>query len=222
MGSFIVTGGLGRLGRAVVEVLAGEGHRVAVVDLAEGADDLDLVIGGVDLADEAAVAEAFARAAALLGAVDGLVNIAGGFTWAKVAGSPAETFDRMYRMNLRTAAVASNAVLAHLRDGGAIVNIGAASAAQPGIGVAAYAASKAGVAALTVSLAEELRGRRIRVNAVLPTILDTPANRADMPDADPGTWVSPAAAGRVIAFLLSDAAGAITGASIPLSMGQGG
>lgn len=221
MGNHIVTGGLGTLGRAVVEVLAREGHRVAVVDLAESGDDVDLVIGGVDLADEGAVADAFAHAAALLGPIDGLVNIAGGFTWTKVAGGDADAFDAMYRMNLRTAAVSSQAVLAHLRDGGAIVNIGAASIAAPGVGVAAYTASKAGVAAFTASLAEELRERRIRVNAVLPTILDTPANRADMPDADPGGWVSPAAAGRVIAFLLSDAAGAVTGAAIPLSMGQG-
>ena len=95
---------------------------------------------------------------------------------------------------------------------------GAAGAIRPGTGMAPYAASKAGVLALTESLAEELRGRGIRVNAVLPTIIDTPTNRADMPDADTSAWVRPEAAARAIAFLLSAQAGAVTGAAIPLSL----
>ena len=113
--------------------------------------------------------------------------------------------------------VASREVLKHIGNGGAIVNVGAAAAANPAIGMAPYAASKAGVMALTKSLAEELRERSIRVNAILPTIIDTPANRRDMPDADPSGWVKPEAIAKVVAFLLSDDAAPITGAGIPLS-----
>jgi NAD(P)-dependent dehydrogenase (short-subunit alcohol dehydrogenase family) len=109
--------------------------------------------------------------------------------------------------------------LPHLvESGGAIVNVGAAAAANPATGMAPYTASKAGVAALTASLADELRGRSVRVNAVLPTIIDTPANRADMPDADTSAWVKPSSIARVIAFLISPEAGSITGASVPLSL----
>lgn len=218
MANFIVTGGLGVLGRAVVAELAGQGHRVAAVDIAPAPDDAGggTVFGSVDLADEAAVGTAFGAAVAALGGLDGLVNVAGGFAWEPVEGGSLETWDAMQRINLRTALVATRTALPHLGAGGAIVNIGAAAAARPGTGMAPYAASKAGVMALTQSLAEELKARGIRVNAVLPTILDTPANRRDMPDADPAAWVQPAAAARVIAFLLSDAAGPINGAGIPL------
>lgn len=219
MGQVIVTGGLGALGRAVATTLKDRGHMVAVIDLATGASDADTVIGGVDLADVAAVSAAFAQAAAAMGGVDALINVAGGFTWEPVETGAVESWDAMYRINLRTAAIASRAVLAHLRSG-AIVNVGAAAAAAPGLGMAPYAASKAGVMALTQSLAEELKGRGIRVNAVLPTILDTPANRRDMPDADTGGWVSPRSAAKVVAFLISADAAAVTGVGITLSLGD--
>lgn len=221
MGNVIVTGAFGTLGRAVAAELAARGHAVAVVDLAPVPDGLDaaFALGGVDLADEAAVDAAYARIAERLNGVDGLVNVAGGFVWEPVEGGSTNSWDRMYGVNLRTALASTRAALPFLlKAGGAIVNVGAAGAAQPGAGMAPYAASKAGVRALTESLAEELRAKRVRVNAILPTILDTPANRADMPDADPSAWVQPRAAARVIAFLLSDEAGAITGASIPLSL----
>jgi NAD(P)-dependent dehydrogenase (short-subunit alcohol dehydrogenase family) len=221
MGNFIVTGGRGALGRAVVEALAEGGGRVAIIDRGPHAPlaGTALVVGEVDLADQAKVEAAFARIAAELGPIDGLANIAGGFTWQTVAKGAIEGFDAMYQTNLRTVAATCRAVLPHLSDGGGIVNVGAASAARPGVGLAAYAASKAGVMALTMSLAEELRARRVRVNAVLPTTLDTPANRRDMPDADTSQWVRPEAAAKVIAFLLSPEAGPVTGAGIPLSLG---
>lgn len=221
MAKLIVTGSSGVLGRAVVSELARRDHRVCGIDLAPAPPESPAVtaIGDVDLADEGAVAAAFASAADRLGGLDGLVNIAGGFVWQTMADGDLDAWDRMYRINLRTAAVSCRAALPHLRaPGGAIVNVGAAGAVQPGTGMAPYAASKAGVRALTESLAEEVRGRGIRVNAVLPTIIDTPANRADMPDADRSEWVRPEAAARVIAFLLSDEAGAITGAGVPLSL----
>ena len=221
MANVIVTGGFGALGRAVASELAARGHAVAAVDLAPAPVPYDaaLALGGVDLGDEAAVAAAYARIAATLGGIDALVNIAGGFVWEPVDGGTLDSWERMFRTNLRTAVVSTRAALPHLlQNGGAIVNIGANSATQPGTGMAPYAASKSGVRALTESLAEELRGRGVRVNAVLPTIIDTPTNRADMPDADTSAWVRPEAVARVIAFLISDQAGAITGASIPLSL----
>ena len=221
MPNMIIAGGLGILGQAIVSEVARRGNRVAVVDFANGDhQDADLIIGGCDLADEAAGAAAYQQVATELGPICGLANVAGGFLWETVEQGSLDSWDRMYRMNLRTTAASSQAILPHLGNGGSIVNVGAAAAAAPNIGMAPYAASKAGVAALTQSLAEELRPRRIRVNAVLPTILDTPTNRAEMPDADRKDWISPDDAARVIAFLLSSDAAAVTGAQISLSFGS--
>lgn len=220
-GKVIVAGGFGILGRAVVEGLQTRGFQVAVVDMAPVPENHSAhhAIGGVDLADPEAVAKAYAQVADALGAIDGVVNVAGGFTWETMADGAIDSWDRMYRMNLRTAAVSSAAALPHLtKQGGAIVNVGAAAAAGAAMGMAPYAASKAGVMALTESLADEMRSKSVRVNAVLPTIIDTPANRADMPDADRSEWVKPEAAARVIAFLLSDDSAAVTGAGIRLSL----
>jgi NAD(P)-dependent dehydrogenase (short-subunit alcohol dehydrogenase family) len=124
----------------------------------------------------------------------------------------------MYEMNVRTALLASQAALPHLlaRGAGRIVNVGALAAAQAASGMGAYAASKAGVARLTEAMAEELKDRNITVNAVLPSILDTPANRAEMPKADPSKWVTPDALARVIVFLMSGDAAPITGALVPV------
>jgi len=121
-------------------------------------------------------------------------------------------------MNLRSALLASQAALPLLlaQKTSAIVNVGAAAALKAGLGMGAYAAAKAGVARLTEALAEEFKTRGLRVNAVLPSVLDTPANRADMPEADPALWVGTAELSRVIAFLLSDEASAVTGASVPV------
>lgn len=218
MGNIIVGGGLGALGRAVAATLKQAGHKVAVIDMvaADGADPF--VFGGVDLADEAAVERAYDAAAAALGSIDGVANIAGGFVWETQHDGNIDSWDRMYRMNLRTAAVSSRAALRHLKPGGAIVNVGAASAVNPAVGFAPYAASKAGVMALTESLADELRPSRIRVNAVLPSVIDTPANRADMPDADTSAWVRPEAAADVVAFLLSAEAASVTGVGVKLTL----
>ena len=219
-GKYIVAGGFGVLGRAVREALEAQGHKVAVIDLApvpEGHQGP--AQGGVDLTDETRVASAFAALVQQLGGLDGVVNVAGGFLWETVAQGSLDSWDRMYGMNLRTALISSRAALAHLVKGGAIVNVGAAAATNVATGMAPYAASKAGVMALTESLAEELRGAGIRVNAVLPTIIDTPANRADMPDADTSAWVRPSAAAKVIAFLLSGDAACVTGVGVKLSVG---
>jgi NAD(P)-dependent dehydrogenase (short-subunit alcohol dehydrogenase family) len=125
----------------------------------------------------------------------------------------------MYAVNLKTAVCASKAALPHLigAGGGRIVNIGAGASAKAGAGMGAYVASKAGVAKLTEALAEETKAQGITVNAVLPSIIDTAANRADMPKADFSKWVKPAAIAELIAFLLSEEAADITAALIPIS-----
>ncbi|KEZ15992.1 Dehydrogenase with different specificities [Sphingobium yanoikuyae] len=218
-GVVAVTGAAGALGRAAVQVLRAAGWTVAGIDLGDvPADGVDLALGGIDLSDEQAVAGAAAKIGEALGGLDGLVNIAGGFSWETVEDGSVATWDRLYGMNVRTALIATRALLPLLRDGGgAIVNIGAAASVKAAAGMGAYAASKAGVARLTEALAEELKDAGVRVNAVLPSIIDTPANRADMPDADVSRWVSPEALGGVIAFLLSPAAEPITGALIPVT-----
>ena len=221
-GKVIVTGAFGVLGRAVVEHLAASGVAVASVDVAPapGGTPAKIELGGVDLTNQGAVEEAYAKAAAELGGITGLVNIAGGFIWELVVGGDLAHFDQMYQMNVRTAAVSCRSAIAHMGAGASIVNIGAFAAANnPGAGMASYAASKAGVHALTISLAEELKDKGVRVNAVMPTILDTPRNRADMPDADPAGWVKPSSAAKVIAFLLSSDSGPVTGALVPMTVG---
>jgi len=152
------------------------------------------------------------------GQIDGAVNIAGGFVWEPIEGGTLDSWDRMYRLNLRIATVSSRAALPYLTTGASIVNVGAAAAAGVSIGMTPYAASKAGVMALSESFADELKAKGVRVNAVLSTVIDTPVNRMDMPDADTSTWVKPASAVKVIAFLLSNDAASITGAGLRLSL----
>jgi NAD(P)-dependent dehydrogenase (short-subunit alcohol dehydrogenase family) len=221
----VVTGAFGVLGRALVQRALETGASVAQVDrggVALGAADptRNLIVGGVDLADPEATGAAFTRIGAHFGGIDVLLNIAGGFVWQKVEGGDLAAWDRMYAINLRTAVSACMAALPFLEKSGsgAIVNVGALGAAKAGAGMGAYAASKAGVAKLTESLAEELKGR-VTVNAVLPSIIDTPANRADMPDADFGKWVRPEELAEAILFLASKKSRAITGALLPVTGG---
>ncbi|OIJ43657.1 SDR family NAD(P)-dependent oxidoreductase [Massilia timonae] len=219
----VVTGGFGTLGRAVAQRLHADGARVALLDRApappSGLPAGALALGGVELADEQACQAAYGQVRETLGGIDGIVNVAGGFTWETVEGGALASWDRMYDTNLRTAVASCRAALPHLlaRGAGRIVNVGAAAAHKAGMGMGAYAASKAGVARLTEALAEELKDRGITVNAVLPSIIDTPANRADMPDADASRWVAPSQLAAVIAFLLSGDASALTGACIPVN-----
>ncbi|HET7562519.1 MAG TPA: SDR family oxidoreductase [Rhodanobacteraceae bacterium] len=214
-----ITGAFGSLGAAVVQAALAAGAQVAAIDRADAPADTHgaHAFGGVDLADSAQAKTAIDAAAKALGGLDALVNIAGTFRFEMLADGSAETWDFLYRVNVRTAVAASQAALAHLPDGGRIVNIGAASALKAGAGVGAYTASKAGVLRLTEALAEELKPRGITVNAVLPSILDTPPNRRDMPKADFDKWVKPAQLADVIVFLLSDASSAMTGALIPVT-----
>lgn len=217
-----VTGAFGSLGAAVVQAALVAGARVAAIDRADappaGIDPGQAErFGGVDLADTAQAQDVIDEAARTLGGLDALVNIAGTFRFETLADGSPDAWDFLYRINLRTAVAASKAALAHLPDGGRIINIGAAAALKAGAGMGAYAASKSGVMRLTESLAEELKPRGITVNALLPSIIDTPPNRKDMPKADFGKWVKPSQLAGVIVFLLSDQASAITGALIPVT-----
>ena len=218
---YAVTGGFGALGAVLGDVLAQAGARVALIGRGRAPAALPpraLALAGVDLGDAAAARAALDQAAQHFGRLDGLVNVAGGFQWEKIEGGRIDTWDQMFAINVRTALVASQAALPHLlaRGSARIVNVGAASASQAAMGMGAYAAAKSGVARLTEAMAEEFKDRGLTVNAVLPSILDTPANRADMPKADPARWVSPQALARVVLFLLSDDAAPITGALIPV------
>lgn len=214
-----VTGSFGALGAATVRAALDAGARVAAIDRAApptGGIGSATCIGGVDLADAVAARQALDAAAQALGGLDALVNIAGTFRYETVSDGSVDTWDLLYRVNLRTAVAASQAALAHLPRGGRIVNIGANAALKAGAGMGAYTASKSGVMRLTEALAEELKARDITVNAVLPSTLDTPANRADMPKADFSRWVAPGQLAGIIMFLLSPQASAITGALIPV------
>jgi NAD(P)-dependent dehydrogenase (short-subunit alcohol dehydrogenase family) len=145
------------------------------------------------------------------------LNIAGGFVWQTVAEGDETAWERMFTLNLKTVLNASKAALPFLIEAqGAIVNVGANAALAAGAGMGAYTASKAGVHKLTESLAQELKGR-VRVNAVLPSILDTPQNRKDMPKVDPAVWVKPENLAKVMLFLASDDAREVTGALIPVT-----
>lgn len=215
----VVTGALGSLGRAVSAAAAAAGATVVAVDVVNGDPAKGVEPSpALDLGDAEATRAALAAIAAKHGRIDALVNVAGGFRWETVADGSIDTWDLLYKLNVRTAVNASRAALPHFpTSGGRIVSIGANGAVKAGMGMGAYAASKAGVARFTEALAEELKSRNITVNAVLPSIIDTAPNRADMPDADFSTWVTPQALAEVILFLLSAHAEAVTGALIPVT-----
>ncbi|WP_061021715.1 SDR family oxidoreductase [Bradyrhizobium sp. CCH5-F6] len=216
----IVTGASGALGKVVTEAALARGARVAGIDHAPSqapavADRVE--IGGVDLSDPAQAKTAIETAAKHFGRLDALINIAGGFAFETVGDGDIKTWQRMHAQNVLTALNASRAALPHLAasKAGRIVNIGAMGALQAGSGMGPYAASKAAVHRLTEALAQEWKGQ-VTVNAVLPSIIDTKANRADMPKADFSKWVTPQELAEVILFLASDAASGVTGALIPV------
>jgi NAD(P)-dependent dehydrogenase (short-subunit alcohol dehydrogenase family) len=218
---FVITGALGALGRVVAEMALARGAKVAGVDHAQAqvpASSERLELGGVDLTDPAQAAKAIEAAARHFGKLDALINIAGGFAFETVADGDAQTWQRMFALNVMTARNASHAALPHLSASGAgrIVNVGAMGALQAGSGMGPYAASKAAVHRLTEALAAECKGK-VTVNAVLPSTIDTAANRASMPKADFSKWVTPQELTEVILFLTSDAASAVTGALIPVN-----
>jgi NAD(P)-dependent dehydrogenase (short-subunit alcohol dehydrogenase family) len=222
----VITGAFGALGSAVANAAAEQGRRTALLDIATPPATLNvldptrtLVVGSTDIASPSAARSAMAAVNDRFGRIDALINIAGGFRWQTIQDGDPQTWDELYRLNVTSTLNASIACLPYLRraKAGRIVNIGAAAALKAGAGMGAYAAAKSAVHRLTESLADELKAEGITVNAVLPSIIDTPANRKDMPDADRSKWVAPAELASVILFLASDAASALTGALIPVT-----
>jgi len=218
--TIIVTGAAGALGHVLVRRLAADGATVIGVGHTHDMAELGQAAfyGGVDLTDGADTQNAYATIAKRHGAIDGLANIAGGFSWETLSGGSPDTWDRMFAINVKTTLNSCRAALPLMSGRNAsIVNVGAAGAVRAGQGMGAYAASKSGVMRLTEALAEECKADGPRVNAVLPSIIDTEANRRDMPDEAFSRWVSPESLAGVIAFLLSDAAEAMTGALVPVT-----
>lgn len=217
----VVTGASGALGKVVAATALARGARVAAVDHAPSqvpATANWIELGGVDLTDATQARKAVDTVAAHFGRLDALINIAGAFTFEAVAEGDSKTWQRMYALNVLTALNASRSAIPYLAVAGSarIVNIGAMGALQAGAGMGAYAASKAGVHRLTEALAAEWKGK-ITVNAVLPSTIDTPANRASMPKADFAKWVTAEELADVILFLAGDAASAVTGALLPVA-----
>lgn len=221
----MVTGASGALGGVVAQRLHGAGAQLVLpvrhperLRLAFDATDRVAVLP-CEITDSESVA-AFARTVAERhGGVELLVNIAGGFRGGtNIADTPLEVWDEMIAANARSTFLMCRALLPTMlqRGEGAIVNIASRAAERGGAGVAAYSASKAAVLRITESLAAEIAKSGLRANCVLPSTIDTPANRAAMPDADRSDWVQPEAVADAILFLLSPLSRALNGAALPV------
>lgn len=217
----LVTGGTGGLGAAVTAELLGNGWRVVVPWVAERELERverrdDLVLVQADILDAGQAATAVEAAGDELRAV---VNLVGGFAQGgRVHETPVEDFEAMLRLNLRSAYLMCAAALPRLlaAGGGTIVCVSARAALRPFAGAAGYAVAKAGVLAFVDALDAEYRDDGVRSNAILPSVIDTPANRAAMPGADPSGWVQPVEIARTIRWLCSDDSSATSGAHVPV------
>ncbi|MEO8122726.1 MAG: SDR family NAD(P)-dependent oxidoreductase [Burkholderiales bacterium] len=228
--SVMVTGAAGHLGRAVAAAFGARGDRLVLVDRDQGA--LDRAFGGAsaptsetlllaaDLLDGARVAAAVGEAVQRFGRIDAVCHLAGGFRMGEPVHETSDAnWDFLFDINTRTLRNIARGVVPQMltQGSGRIVTVGAASASRGLAQMGAYTAAKSAAIRLTEAMSAELREHNINVNCVLPTIIDTPENRAAMPDADPARWVAPAALADVIVFLCSDAARAVHGAALPVS-----
>ncbi|MDL2409107.1 SDR family NAD(P)-dependent oxidoreductase [Rhizobium calliandrae] len=221
----MVTGAGGNLGKAVVTELIESGANVAAVQrhlrepgfrARSGQTGEILELDDVDLTDLSACQDAVRRSLEAFGRIDALVNTVGGFQTGAVEEQGLDQWDHMFQMNARTAYAISAAVLKPMQEAryGRIVHIAAAPGLKAGANQAAYAASKGAVIRLTEAIAAENRNRRITANCILPGTIDTPQNRAAMPNAKTDGWVQPADIAKLIGFLVSPAGGIVTGAAI--------
>jgi NAD(P)-dependent dehydrogenase (short-subunit alcohol dehydrogenase family) len=223
----MLTGAAGNLGQALAAAFAQQGARLVLLGRQtdamriifgeEGADRLYLA---TDLLDAQQVSAAFNAAVHRFARVDVLCNLAGGFRMGPAVHQTEDsTWDFLEDINVRTMLNMVRAVVPHMIEcgGGKIVNVGAFAAQRGVAAMGAYCAAKSSVVRLTESMAAELREKHINVNCVLPTIMDTPENRAAMPDADPARWVAPKDLANVIVFLASPAARAIHGVALPVT-----
>ncbi len=221
----LITGGSGGLGSAVTQGFLAAGWRVVVPIYDEAERDRvpeheRLVLEPADLSDAASAAAVAAIAAAEEAApLRAVVNLVGGFAAGeRVHETPIEDFEAQLRLNLRPTYLVCQATIPHLQagGGGAIVCVSSRAALRPFSGAAGYIVGKAGVLAFVDALATEYRQDDIRVNAILPSVIDTPANRRSMPDADHSRWVRPEQIADVVRFLCEDGAQAISGAHVPV------
>ena len=222
-----ITGAAGNLGMAVAQVFAHEGAQLVLLDRAPIGEAALVKLApaqclpiALDLCDATQVAAAVEQALARFVRIDVLCNLTGGFAMGDAVHATGDsTWDFLHDMNVRTLRNTSRAIVPQMlrQGGGKIVNVGANSAQRGLAHMGAYTAAKSEVLRLTEAMASELRAKNINVNCVLPSILDTPQNRAEMPDADPARWVSPHDLAQVIAFLASDAARALHGAAVPVT-----
>lgn len=222
----LITGGTGGLGSAVTNAFLGAGWRVVVPWVVEAElgrlgthDRLELV--RADLFDQADVAACAERAAADEHApLAAVVNLVGGFAMGgRLHETPIEDFDRMLRINLRPTYLVTQAALPHLiaAGGGSVVCVSARAAANPFPGASGYITAKAAVSALVGALAAEYGRDGVRVNAIMPGVIDTPANREDQPDADRSGWVRPEKIAETILFLCGHNGSAVSGGVIPVA-----
>lgn len=226
--TILVTGGTGALGGAVTQRLLDDGHRVAatfvVKEEAEAlresiGDTARLMLIETDVTDPGSIANTIEDVEAALGPIEGLVHLVGAWKGgAPVHDLPLDVWDRMLELNLRTAMLCCRAVLPSMRDAGwgRIVLTSSRTAREGRSGQSAYAVAKAGVAVLAEAIAEENRGLDVTANVVAPSTLDTPANRAVMPAADFSAWVPLADVAAGVSFLVSQEAGQLRGAWLPL------
>jgi NAD(P)-dependent dehydrogenase (short-subunit alcohol dehydrogenase family) len=222
----MITGAAGNLGRAVAQSFAHAGDALVLVGRTQesllrayGEETPQRLLAAADLLAPAQLDAAVRRALQGLGSIDVLCNIAGGFQMGEpVHETRDESWDLMMDLNVRTVLHTARAVVPHMlaRGQGRIINVGANAAIKGAAQMGAYVASKSAVLRLTETMAAELRERGINVNCVMPSIIDTPENRAAMPKADPARWVKPEQLAQVISFLASDAASALHGACIPV------
>jgi NAD(P)-dependent dehydrogenase (short-subunit alcohol dehydrogenase family) len=220
-GSVVVTGGTGGLGSAVTQTLLADGWHVVVPyhderELERVAQHERLELVEADLFEPLAAAAVIAHAA---GRVDALVNLVGGYEAAgRIHETPIEDFERQFRLNLRPTYLMCHAALPRMLDQGAgsIVCVSTRAVLRPFAGAAGYIASKTAVLAFVDSLAVEYTKDGVRTNAILPSVIDTPANRAGQPDADHSRWVKPDEIAAVIRFLCSDDSAPTSGAHIPV------
>ncbi len=215
----LIAGGSGALGQKVALAFAQAGARVITVDRnTPSVQAKGRLAIKADVTNEAEVQTLVNDVVREAGRIDVLVNLVGGFATGRVAETDAALWQRMLAMNLTAGFVLSKAVLPHMleRRAGRILHVAARAAVEPFPGAAAYIVSKSGLVALIRALSLEVAGTGVTTNAVLPSTMDTPANRASMPDADPTKWVKPESVAKLLIFLSSDEADQINGTLIPM------
>jgi NAD(P)-dependent dehydrogenase (short-subunit alcohol dehydrogenase family) len=224
-GSALISGGTGGLGTAVTAAFLGAGWRVVVPVFHAAERDRvaahdRLVLEAADLSDPESTSAVVAVAAGLRDApLRAVVNLVGGFAeGGRVHETPVEDYEAQLRLNLRPTYLVCHAAIPHLQaaGGGAIVCVSSRAALKPFAGAAGYIVAKAALLAFVDVLAVEYREDAIRANAILPSVIDTPANRRSLPDADHGRWVAPAEIAAVVRFLCEDAGAVTSGAHIPV------